>query len=173
LFLSDFFKNARFAKIKSPAEMVVSTLRMVGGFEFPAPGIGNLSKEPGYMGQELLNPPSVEGWHTGAEWINSGTLMKRVNFTADMVGDVARPGVQAIIQRVRAKGDLSPEQFVDTCLDLMGPLELREENRQQLVGHAVESGTLSWGTDKEAAASTQRVAEMLQLIVATREFQYA
>ncbi|MFQ6029077.1 MAG: DUF1800 family protein, partial [Dehalococcoidia bacterium] len=73
LFLSDFFKNARFAKIKSPAEVAVGTLRFVGGYEFPAPGIGNLSKEAGYMGQELLNPPSVEGWHTGAEWVNSGS----------------------------------------------------------------------------------------------------
>ena len=27
-----------------------------------------------YMGQDLLNPPSVEGWHTGKEWINSGSL---------------------------------------------------------------------------------------------------
>ena len=73
LFLSDFFKNARFAKIKSPAEVVVGLMRLAGGFEFPGPGIGNLSKNPTYMGQELLNPPSVEGWHTGAEWINSGT----------------------------------------------------------------------------------------------------
>ena len=30
LFHSDFFKNARFAKIKSPAELVISTLRLVG-----------------------------------------------------------------------------------------------------------------------------------------------
>ena len=57
-------------------------MRLAGGFEFPGPGIGNLAKNPTYMGQELLNPPSVEGWHTGAEWINSGTLMKRINFAA-------------------------------------------------------------------------------------------
>jgi len=173
LFLSDFFKNARFSKIKSPAEMVVSTLRLVGGFEFPAPGIGNLSKEPGYMGQELLNPPSVEGWHTGAEWINSGTLMKRVNFAADMMGDLSRPGVQAIVDRVEVLGDLGPEQLVDTCLDLMGPLQVTEETRGQLVGHAAESGPLVWGSDARDPASTQRVTEMLQLIVATREYQYA
>ena len=173
LFLSDFFKNARFSKIKSPAEMVVSTLRLVGGFEFPAPGIGNLSKEPGYMGQELLNPPSVEGWHTGAEWINSGTLMKRVNFAADMIGDLSRPGVQAIVDRVEVLGDLVPEQLVDTCLDLMGPLQVTEETRGQLVGHAAESGPLVWGSDARDPASTQRVTEMLQLIVATREYQYA
>jgi hypothetical protein len=115
----------------------------------------------------------VEGWHTGAEWINSGTLMKRVNFAADMVGDLGRPGVQSIVERVREQGDLGPELLVDVCLDLMGPLSVNEETRRQLVGHADESGPLSWGTESTAANSSRRVAEMLQLIVATREFQYA
>ena len=40
LFYSDFFKNARFARLKSPAEVVVGTLKLVGGFDFPAPGVG-------------------------------------------------------------------------------------------------------------------------------------
>jgi hypothetical protein len=173
LFLSDFFKDARFAKIKSPAELVVSTLRMVGGYEFPAPGIGNLSKEPGYMGQELLNPPSVEGWHTGAEWINSGTLMKRINFTADLVGDTSKPGIQSIVDRIRLQGELSEEEFVEVCLDLMGPLEVLEETRKQLLEHARESGPLRWNTEQYAAASTERVGVMLQLIVSMREYQYA
>ena len=123
----------------------MGTLRLVGGYEFPSPGIGNLSKEPGYMGQELLNPPSVEGWHTGPEWINSGALMKRINFTADMVGDVTKPGVLSIVDRVRSQGDLSSGSFVDACLDLMGPMEVTEETRQELVEHAGESGMLSWG----------------------------
>src|SRR5499427_8201176 len=113
LFNSDFFKNARFAKIKSPAEVVVGLMRLAGGFEFPGPGIGNLAKNPTYMGQELLNPPSVEGWHTGAEWINSGTLMKRINFAAGLLGDTSRPGIHKLIARLKAQGDLSPEQFVD------------------------------------------------------------
>jgi len=171
LFNSDFFKNAQFAKIKSPAELVVGTLRLVGGFEFPSPGIGNLSKEPGYMGQELLNPPSVEGWHTGPEWINSGALMKRINFTADMVGDVTKPGVSAIVGRVKAQGDLSSENFVDACLDLMGPMEVTDDTRRELVEHASESGTLSWGANSDEV-SAERVGEMLQLIVSTREYQY-
>jgi uncharacterized protein (DUF1800 family) len=173
LFNSDFFKNARFAKIKSHAEVVVSTLRLVGGYDFPAPGIGNLSKEPGYMGQELLNPPSVEGWHTGSEWINSGSLMARINYTADLIGDVSRPGVQKIINRLKGQGDLSPEAFVDICLDLMGPLEVSQEVRQELVDHASEAGALRWGSEQESDVSTRRVAEVLQLIVALREYQYA
>jgi uncharacterized protein (DUF1800 family) len=172
LFLSDFFKNARFAKIKSPAEVVVGLMRLAGGFEFPGPGMGNLAKNPTYMGQELLNPPSVEGWHTGAEWINSGTLMKRINFAAGLLGDINRPGIRKLIDRLQAQGDLSPEGFVDSCLDLIGPLEVEPEVRQNLVAHASEGGPLRWGTEQEASISRTRVGEMLQLIASVREFQY-
>jgi hypothetical protein len=173
LFLSDFFKNARFAKIKSPAEVVVGILRLAGGFEFPAPGIGNLVKNPTYMGQEILNPPSVEGWHTGAEWINSGTLMKRINFAAGMLGDANRPGIRALINRLKAQGDLSPEGFVDSCLDLIGPMQVEPEVRQNLVAHASEGGTLRWGTEQDASTSSARLGEILQLIASVREYQYA
>ena len=54
--------------------------------------------QPSYMGQDLLNPPSVEGWHTGKEWINSGSLMSRINFVAEQVGNTDLPGVQAIVE---------------------------------------------------------------------------
>ncbi|HEY7494937.1 MAG TPA: DUF1800 domain-containing protein, partial [Candidatus Tectomicrobia bacterium] len=70
LFNSDFFKNARFSKVKSPVETVVGTTRLVGDFTFPRPGFNGLSLYIRYMGQDILNPPTVEGWHTGKEWID-------------------------------------------------------------------------------------------------------
>ena len=39
LFNSDFFKNARFAKVKSPVETVIGTTRLVGDFTTPKPGL--------------------------------------------------------------------------------------------------------------------------------------
>ena len=111
----------------------------------------------------------MEGWHTGSEWVNSGSLMKRINFSADMVARTDKPGIQAIINRLQAQGDLTPAELVDNCLDLMGPLEVQAENRQELVNHASETGDLRW--DDESA--TERVGEMLQLIVSLREYQYA
>ena len=173
LFNSDFFKNARFSRIKSPAEVVVGTLRQVGGFEFPAPGIGEMSRQTGYMGQDLLNPPSVEGWHTGSEWINSGSLMRRINFSAEMYGDVSRPGIQSMIATLQKQGDESPGAFVDTLLDLMGPLDVGPDTRQELVDHAAPRGNLQWGTEQQNADSSERVSEMLQLIVSLRDYQYA
>ena len=173
LFNSDFFKNARFARLKSPAEVVVGTLRLVGGVEFPSPGIGNLSRQPAYMGQDLLNPPSVEGWHTGAEWINSGSLARRINFTADLVGDVARPGINSLVARLKAQGNLSSEQLVDACLDLLGPLDVVPESRRELIDFAKEHGEFRWDSEDATRASINKVSELLQLIVALREYQYA
>ena len=68
---------------------------------------------------------------------------------------------------------MDPDGFVDACLDLMGPLEVEGANRQQLVEHAKETGNLKWGTDAQVERSSQRVGEMLQLVVSLREYQYA
>jgi uncharacterized protein (DUF1800 family) len=173
LFNSDFFKNSRFERLKNPTEVVVGTLRMVGGAEFPAPGIGDLSRQPNYMGQDLLNPPSVEGWHTGAEWINSGSLMRRVNFTAELVGDVTRPGIKNMVDRLIAKGDTSTDAVVEGALDLMGPLEVNPESLVELNGFVADGGDFSWKSADDIEKSTVRVSELLQLIVSLREYQYA
>lgn len=172
LFNADFFKQAMFAKVKSPAELVVGTVRLTGGYDFPAVHDIELALETGYMGQQLLDPPSVEGWHTGREWINTATLMARINFAARQFADVERPGVRAIIERVRAQGPtLSPAQLVDVCADLIGPLTLSEPTRQELIAYVATAGNVHFGADDTAAVA--RVRDLLQLIVAMREYQLA
>jgi hypothetical protein len=77
--------------------------------------------------------------------------------------------VRRIVDRLRAEGELSPEQFVDRALDLIGPLDVSERNRDALIAFAQKGGPLNLaegGRDAE-----QRVGELLQVIVATREFQ--
>ena len=86
LFNSDAFKDSRFSKIKSPVETVIGTLRLIGDWTTPKPGFEPIFDEMKHMGQELFNPPSVEGWHTGREWIDGGTLVQRINFTSDRFG---------------------------------------------------------------------------------------
>jgi hypothetical protein len=122
---------------------------------------------PSYMGQDLLNPPSVEGWHTGQEWINSGSLMSRVNFVAERVGNTNLPGVQAIVNRLKAMGVLEPEQMVDTCLDLLGPVEVGVDTKKVLTEQAKQRGDTA-ATPAQVQASTKQTGELLQLIVATR-----
>lgn len=172
LFHADFFKHAAFAKVKSPAELVVGTVRLTGGYRFPSVDDITLALETGAMGQQLLDPPSVEGWHTGAEWINTATLMTRVNFAARQFDDTTKPGVQAILDRLCALGPrLTPEALVDACLDLMGPLTVSETTRHELLAQAAADGDVRF--DLDAAKAVARVRDMLQLIVAMREYQLA
>ena len=173
LFNSDFFKEARYQRIKSPAEVVGGTMRLVGDFVYPRPGLEMVGFEASYMGQFLCDPPSVEGWHYGAEWIDSGALVKRINFCADAVSNIDYPGIQAIVQRVEAMGTLSPEKLVDTCLDLLGPLEVVEETRDELLTMANKNGELRWDTEEDRDASAQRVGDMLALVTSTKEYQFA
>jgi uncharacterized protein (DUF1800 family) len=174
LFNAEFFKQARFTKVKSPAELVVGTARLAGRHRFPDVDDIKLALETGYMGQQLLDPPSVEGWHTGPEWINSATLMSRVNFASQQFADLDAPGIRLIIDRVRARGTRqSPPDVVDACLDLMGPLSLEARTRQQLVDHMAAGGDIDFATEKAADGAAERIGELLQLIVSTREYQLA
>ena len=173
LFLSDFFKNARFARVKSPAELVIGTVRLAGSFSSPRPGFEALALECAFQGQELLNPPSVESWHTGQEWIDGGALVRRVNFAAKLLGDITLPGVRSIVDRLRSQGTLSPAGLVDACLDLIGPLEIDEQTRLELLAQAEGGGDLRWDTEEEQSASEQRVGVMLALVAASGEYQFA
>ena len=125
------------------------------------------------MGQEILDPPSVEGWHTGKEWINSGFLVKRVNFIADRISNVELPGVQKIVKRVAASDTtMTAEALVDRCLDQMGPIEVAERTRQELVSQAESEGSVSFDTAEQYADFSRRVGSTLALIAATREYQF-
>ena len=174
LFNSEFFKEARYRKVRSPAEVVAGTLRLTGDMHGPDPRWGDLPIMSASMGQELLEPPSVEGWHTGREWINSGAFTNRVNFAADQVNRAELPGVQDIVSRVAASNGatMSPQELVERCLELMGPLEVTQETRDELVQQAEPDGPLVWDTDEDREASVQRVTGMLAMIAGTREYQF-
>ena len=174
MFNSDQFKNARFQKIKNPTEVVIGTVRLVKDHTEVKPGLLDIMRETTYMGQDLLNPPTVEGWHTGREWIDSGTLVERINFVADQVGNLDLPGVKLIVDRMSAgTSAMTPEEFVDGCLDLIGPVEVSDKTRASLIEHTRNAGDLNRGTEQERSDFAQRVGEMLQLIVSTAEYQYA
>ena len=83
------------------------------------------------------------------------------------------PGVQSMIGRLMDQGDnLTAEQMVDGCLDLVGPLTISDETRSELVGHVSQGGALRHGTDDEKADFARRVGETFQMIATTSEFQF-
>ncbi|MFW6174649.1 MAG: DUF1800 domain-containing protein [Chloroflexota bacterium] len=175
LFNSDFFKEAQHKRVKCPAEFIAGTLKLSGDYRGSVDqGLVSLDAASRVMGQSLMDPPTVEGWHTGREWIDGGTLTERVNFAVNRVKDTSKPGPAAIVKRISAdRKPISPREFVDLCLDLAGPMEVSEETYEPLLDFAREGGDLTFGTEEERQKSEERIGQMLTLIVATREYQFA
>ena len=174
---SDYFQSeeSRFARVKGPVELVVGAVRMAGTYKEPTFGADQLARHTVYMGQGIFQPPSVEGWHEGAEWIDSGALVERVNFVGKELGNPGNPGVKAIIDRLadRVDGPLSPEEQVDGCVDLIGPLELADTTRMSLQEFAAQQGEADLRSGNRTEADEQRIANLLRLLTATREYQMA
>jgi hypothetical protein len=96
--------------------------------------------------------------------------VERINFAADQMGDITTPGVRAIIDRLGSEGStVSPERLIEGCLEMIGGYELMEETRNLLLAHVRKTGTLPTGTEEFA----RQVGQVLQLIVATQEYQFA
>ncbi|MFP6570553.1 MAG: DUF1800 domain-containing protein [Dehalococcoidia bacterium] len=165
MFNSDFFKAARYKKVKSPTEFIVGVLKMVGSQTEMAPGMTKYAGAIDVMGQKLLDPPTVEGWHTGGEWIDGGNLTERVNFAVDEIGEGLAPGIQALVQRIKDSESLgSAESLVNAVLTETGYVEVSDRTREALIDFA---------NDAEGEDQTTRVIRMLRLAVATPEYQFA
>ncbi len=178
MFNSDWFKAATsFKKVKSPTELIAGVLKQTGEFSDPVPGIqnfaitslnGSLVEGPlAIMGQRLMNPPTVEGWHTGHEWIDSGTLSERVGFVERQFEDLSKPGVKDMVDRVGSLDD-DPSQLVDRCLDLLGSINVSEQTYDSLVAYAKELSSIE-NDDVEGSVG---VHNLLQMTASTVDYQF-
>ena len=178
IFKSDFFKSesVRYARIKSPAEMVIGTLRLAGPIELPSDEPAAANTACANMGQALLRPPSVEGWQGGTEWINTGTYVERVNFASRILKDPNKIGVRDLIERIKAKSDsdsMNSDDLVDHCLDVLGPVNVMAGTSKGLRDYASKYGKLSWSDDEASEQFDKAAVSVIQLIVSGHEYQMA
>ncbi len=169
LFNSDFFKDEdiRFEKVKGPAEFVTGVLRLTGEFDRPRREIIERYDQTNFMGQMLTNPPSVEGWHQGVEWIDTGTLIERINFASEQFGDETKPGVRAMVDSIMASTpELDADELVELCLDHLGGISMSDETRA-VIREFADDG------EQAGELSRAKVAQLLRLAAATHDFQRA
>ena len=125
-------------------------------------------KSPESMGQDLLNPPTVEGWHTGKEWINSWAFINRVNFVADKLKNTEHPGFKNIIANVKQNSNLNEaESIVDSCLEELGDLKLEPDTYKELIDDIHSKN----GSD-DNGNKDQQIADTLAMIAGTKEYQF-
>ena len=125
--------------------------------------VGKLYGIGSVMGQALMNPPTVEGWHTGHEWIDGGTLNERVNFAVNQFNDLSVPGLSDIISRL---GDhVKSSELLDKCLAIIGPFELGKQAYDALTEYAEAVGDLDLTNEASIELNNEYIARMVQLIL--------
>ena len=162
LFNSDFFKDEAnwYQRMKSPAELVAGVLRLSGQLDRPRRDIIDHTMKMTFMGQHLTNPPSVEGWHEGEEWIETGALVERVNFAAEQLGNLEMPGVISMIDKVLLESK-EGNDIPELCLKQMGNLDVKESIMSILQDTVEKSGTVGRET----------VEDLFRVIAASPEYQ--
>ena len=130
VFLSE---KAFHAKIKSPAELVVGTIKSLQVNSLQA----DLPATMARMGQDLFMPPTVKGWDGGRSWISTGTMMERFNFanriTSDKFAEMAK--FMTPTEMMQKQGLTSSGQAVDYFLDLLVDDDVPSATRDKLVSY--------------------------------------
>ncbi|HTE86730.1 MAG TPA: DUF1800 domain-containing protein, partial [Dehalococcoidia bacterium] len=166
LFKSDEFMTAGayHSLIKSPAELVIGTLRTL---DVTTDGTGL----PGIMrtlGQELFNPPSVAGWPAGDSWIATNTVLARNNFANSIA--VAQKPESGLLANVASLLSLpsvaTASSLADGLTTLLVDGDLSGEAQQALYAY------LGAGSGEAVDLSKQdaKVRGLLYLTLATPEY---
>lgn len=157
-------------QIKSPVQLVVGTVRLLG-IEMP-PNQRLLTNALEQMGQVPLMPPNVKGWPGGRSWINTSTLFVRYNTAVWLAGGGASGagmGGRRNLDRINARRiqtDFRPtasgssEQVVDEWVQRLVHRPIDPDKRRALID------ALGDEPDREESLKT-----MIQLIVSMPEFQ--
>ena len=177
LLTSDFFKESQYQKIKSPVELVIGTLRISGEYNDDSKvdsSIFGVIAESDYMGQALCNPPSVEGWHTGEEWISSGALVDRVNFASQHIGNPDNDGVKHIVDRIRT--DLKDDahtvgELIESCGNSVGITRISEDTAEGVLDLFSQEEVQTKGQDAKIQIEDETILRVLEFMVSSREYQ--
>lgn len=159
-------------KISSPAEFVVTTIRSL---DVPMAAVGgSVSGSLHNMGQELFNPPNVKGWPEGQAWINTMTMLTRINFATTLVTEMQRRDVfdGCIRRRLQVLGlteashSTTPAQVVDAVWTALMPGHLpSEKTRAALVAFAQD--------DKGQATLEDKAPGLISLVLSAPDYQLA
>jgi uncharacterized protein (DUF1800 family) len=139
IFVSDefFSDRARFALVKSPVELIVGSIRMLGARYNPgAIGRGErgdqisniLAQVSTFLGQELFNTPDVAGWNLNLGWINTSSLLNRFTYADLLVigrtRDINAPGLWLSGEQLRSMTKANTKKTVKKLLSILGPLQI-------------------------------------------------
>ena len=162
LFTSSQFRNPAnfFQRYSWPVEFVVRAIKETGWTGF---SVNSAMTPLRNMGQQLYEPPDVNGWELGPGWISTSSMLSRMNFASTLAAN----------QRFNLARDAQPYRArrrsacSSTCWRASGPWVSR---RPQTTAMPDYLRSTAWtGTD---AQLQQRIPGLTRLIVGSGEYQF-
>ena len=154
ILLSPQFKDpsSYYKRYSWPVEFVARSLKEVGWNGYSV----NSALNPLIsMGQQLFEPPDVNGWELGPGWFSSGAMLARMNFAANLANN------QRFNLRDQSRGNVdSPESMVSFMLDRLTPPEFASDAYNALVDYARSGGAWT-GSDTQLAAKASGLAHLI------------
>jgi uncharacterized protein (DUF1800 family) len=161
LLLSSQFRDPAnyYRRYAWPVEFVVRAIKEVGWTGF---SLGDALTPLANMGQQLLEPPDVSGWHLGKGWFSTGAMLARMNFASQLATN-QRFALRDSFRKVGS----TPESVLTEALDRLLPAEYDTGGLAALTDYLRSGG--SW-TGSDAQLLT-KVPGLMHLIMGSGEFQ--
>ena len=158
---SDFLAPAsQFARYAWPVEYVVKAIKETG---WSGLSVDAAMTPLANMGQQLFEPPDVNGWALGPEWISTTSLLSRMNFSATLMANQ-----RFNLQQASAAARNSPESLLELHLKRFTPSPLADSTRSALVDYLRQG--ITWPvTDAQLASKASGLG---RLIVGSAEYQF-
>jgi uncharacterized protein (DUF1800 family) len=161
LFLSPQFRDPAnfFQRYSWPVEFVVKAIKETGWTGFTV----NSAMTPlSNMGQQLFEPPDVNGWELGPGWISTSSMLSRMNFASTLAGN----------QRFNLARDAQPyRQTPERVLEYM-LARFRTMGYSAAATTAMQDYLRSTAWTGSDAQLQQRVPGLTRLIVGSGEYQF-
>lgn len=162
VFMSPEFQDARTytQRYAWPVEFVVRSLKEVGHLGF---SVNDALTPLLNMGQQLFEPPDVNGWDIGPLWFSAGAMLARMNFASQLATN-QRVALRDAARPFRA----TPESLVAFAYDTLSLPAPAPEEAAALVAYVRAGGTWT-GSDTQLLSKT---AGMIHLLTGAGEYQF-
>ena len=152
-------QNRHYQRYAWPVEFVVRSLKEVGHVGF---SVDSALTPLVNMGQQLFEPPDVNGWETGPGWFSTGGMLARMNFASAL----------ATNQRFELREDArswnsSPDSLLSFALSRLSLPEPAPEIRSALLDYIRAGGTWT-GSDTQLLNKT---GGLFHLLTGSGEYQ--
>ena len=161
LFTSSQFRNPAnfFQRYSWPVEFVVKAIKETGWTGFT---VNSAITPLANMGQQLYEPPDVNGWELGPGWISTSSMLSRMNFASTLAAN-QRFNLARDAQPHRA----APERVLEYMLARFRTMGFSATQTTSMVEYL--RSTAWTGAD---AQLQQRIPGLTRLIVGSGEYQF-